>query len=67
MIFPVVPIIVHVNRELTDKVVSVGVLYLILDNTRYYRSQIVTKFQRNNPRIQLLFLPAYSPNLNIIK
>ena len=44
-----------------------GILYLILDNARYYRSQIVTEFQRNNPRIQLLFLPPYSPNLNIIE
>lgn len=44
-----------------------GILYLILDNARYYRSQIVSEFQRNNPRIQLLFLPAYSPNLNIIE
>lgn len=44
-----------------------GILYLILDNAKYYRSKIVKDFQRKHPRIQLLFLPAYSPNLNIIE
>ena len=44
-----------------------GVLYLILDNAKYYRSKIVQDFQKKHPRIQLLFLPPYSPNLNIIE
>jgi transposase len=44
-----------------------GLIYLILDNAMYYRSQIVTEFVQRNPRIQLLFLPAYSPNLNVIE
>jgi len=44
-----------------------GIIYIILDNAKYYRSQIVTEFQKQNPRIQLLFLPPYSPNLNIIE
>lgn len=44
-----------------------GLIYIILDNAKYYRSQIVTEFQRQNPRIQLLFLPPYSPNLNVIE
>jgi len=44
-----------------------GIIYIILDNAKYYRSQIVTEFQRQNPRIQLLFLPPYSPNLNVIE
>jgi len=44
-----------------------GILYLILDNARYYRSRLVQDFQQKHPRIQFLFLPAYSPNLNIIE
>jgi transposase len=44
-----------------------GMIYIILDNARYYRSQLVTDFLRHNPRIQLLFLPPYSPNLNLIE
>jgi len=44
-----------------------GVIYIILDNARYYRSGKVQEFLNKNPRIQLMFLPPYSPNLNIIE
>jgi transposase len=44
-----------------------GKIYVILDNARYYRSELVQKFVKRNKRIRLLFLPSYSPNLNIIE
>ena len=44
-----------------------GIIYLILDNAKYYRSKLVKEFQKDNPRIQFVFLPPYSPNLNIIE
>lgn len=44
-----------------------GKIHIILDNARYYRSRMVKEFLEKNPRIQLVFLPAYSPNLNIIE
>jgi transposase len=44
-----------------------GILYIILDNAKYYRSQLVKDFLGNNKRIQFVFLPPYSPNLNIIE
>ena len=44
-----------------------GVIYIILDNALYYRSRTVQEFLGNNLRIQLLFLPPYSPNLNLIE
>jgi transposase len=44
-----------------------GIIYIILDNARYYRSRVVREFLQKNLRIQLMFLPAYSPNLNIIE
>jgi transposase len=44
-----------------------GLLYIILDNARYYRSELVQSFVRKNKRIRLVFLPPYSPNLNIIE
>jgi transposase len=44
-----------------------GMLYIILDNARYYRSKMVQEFITDNPRIQFVFLPPYSPNLNIIE
>jgi len=44
-----------------------GMIYIILDNARYYRSQLVQEFVKRNHRIRLLFLPPYSPNLNVIE
>jgi len=44
-----------------------GFIYIILDNARYYRSEMVADFISRNPRIQLIFLPPYSPNLNVIE
>jgi len=44
-----------------------GILYIILDNAKYYRSQLVKNFLNQNKRIQFVFLPPYSPNLNLIE
>jgi len=44
-----------------------GLINLILDNARYYRSEMVKDFVNKNPRIQLMFLPTYSTNLNTIE
>ncbi|MCX6272789.1 MAG: IS630 family transposase [Bacteroidetes bacterium] len=44
-----------------------GVIYIILDNARYYRSRMVQEFVEKNTRIRLMFLPPYSPNLNVIE
>ena len=39
---------------------------IICDNARYYRSKAVAEYPENS-RIDLLFLPPYSPNLNLIE
>ncbi|MCP4140884.1 MAG: IS630 family transposase, partial [Chloroflexi bacterium] len=44
-----------------------GVLYVILDNARYYSSKLVHGFILENTRIEFVFLPPYSPNLNIME
>ena len=44
-----------------------GKLYVILDNARYYRSELVKEFLKENTRIRFVFLPPYSPNLNLIE
>ena len=45
----------------------IGLIYIILDNARYYHAKIVKDFLEEHPRIKLMFLPPYSPNLNIIE
>lgn len=41
-------------------------IYVILDNAGYYRNRSVTYYVANS-KIKLLFLPPYSPNLNLIE
>lgn len=41
-------------------------IYIICDNARYYRSKLVTDYLGGS-KIQLVFLPPYSPNLNLIE
>jgi transposase len=38
----------------------------ICDNASYYRSKLVSE-HLNNSRIEIKFLPPYSPNLNLIE
>lgn len=42
------------------------IIYIICDNAKYYRSKLVREFL-NTSKIQLVFLPSYSPNLNLIE
>lgn len=44
-----------------------GKVIVIADNARYYKCTLVTEYIQANPRIQLIFLPPYSPNLNLIE
>ena len=42
------------------------IIYLILDNAKYHFSGRAQEYV-NNSRIQLIFLPSYSPELNLIE
>lgn len=62
-----------INRQVTLKLLKKlesaqphGKIYLILDNASYYHAKVVTDYVKGK-RIKLLFLPSYSPNLNIIE
>ena len=41
-------------------------IYIIVDNARYYRS-LLLKESLEGTKIKLIFLPPYSPNLNLIE
>jgi len=41
-------------------------IYVIADNARYYKCKIVDDYLKSS-KIELIFLPAYSPNLNLIE
>jgi len=44
-----------------------GKAYLILDNASHHHSRVVGHWLLHHPRFKLVFLPPYSPNLNIIE
>lgn len=41
-------------------------IYVVCDNARYYKNQELTQWLTDKP-IQQVFLPPYSPNLNLIE
>lgn len=62
------------NKEATVRLLETmrqkqkkGKAYLVLDNASYYHARIVKRWILHHPRFKLIFLPAYSPNLNLIE
>jgi transposase len=41
-------------------------IYIILDNAGYYKGDKIREYLKNS-KIQILFLPPYAPNLNLIE
>jgi transposase len=41
-------------------------IYIIVDNARYYRSHLLKEYTEGT-KVKLIFLPPYSPNLNLIE
>lgn len=52
----------QIEEAYTDK----QTIYVIADNAKYYKSTLVKEYLENS-RIEILFLPPYSPNLNLIE
>lgn len=44
-----------------------GEIYLIMDNARYNHAKKLKRYVKKRKRIHLIYLPAYSPNLNSIE
>jgi len=44
-----------------------GKIVMVLDNSRVHHAILLNDFLLANPRLNLMFLPPYSPNLNIIE
>jgi len=53
-------------KEIELKHTEAENIYIICDNARYYRSQKVTEYLETS-KVELKFLPPYSPNLNLIE
>jgi transposase len=53
-------------KKIEAKHPDADVIYIIVDNARYYRSRLLREFESRS-KIKLIFLPPYSPNLNLIE
>lgn len=42
-------------------------IYIVADNARYYTNAALKKWLEEHPKIKILHLPPYSPNLNLIE
>jgi transposase len=42
-------------------------IILIADNAKYHYSKMVQEALKDHPRVRFVFLPSYSPNLNLIE
>jgi transposase len=59
------------TRELLEKLLKKNIdkerIYVLGDNARYYTNRELKEWLEQNPKIQLLHIPPYSPNLNLIE
>ena len=44
-----------------------GKIIMVLDNARIHHAKLLNDFLETNPRLTFMFLPPYSPKLNIIE
>ena len=42
-------------------------IYLVCDNAGYYRSGLIKKLLKKHEKLRIIYLPPYSPNLNLIE
>jgi transposase len=53
--------------ETIGKKQKTGKVYVVLDNAKHHHALIVRRWRLHHPRFKFLFLPPYSPNLNLIE
>lgn len=53
-------------KQIEDKNPLAEAIYVIADNAPYYRSKLIKEHLQDS-KIKIIFLPSYSPNLNLIE
>lgn len=54
-------------EKLSDRYQEKETIWVIADNARYYDNTTLRDWLSKNPKIQIIHLPPYSPNLNLIE
>jgi transposase len=58
---------INVCEDLLARNPDKKTIYFVMDNALYYRSKCFKEWMEDHPKIQPIYLPAYSPNLNLIE
>jgi len=57
---------VELFKAIEEKYKLLAVIFVICDNAKYYKSKIIKEYLKTS-KINLIYLPSYSPNLNLIE
>jgi len=57
---------IRLLTNLENNYQALNKIYVVVDNARYYKCKLVQDYLKTS-RIELLYLPPYSPNLNLIE
>jgi transposase len=57
---------IELYKEIEEKNPGKEKIYIIIDNARYYRCGLLDEYLKTS-KIKQIFLPPYSPNLNLIE
>ncbi len=57
---------IELFKETEERNPTKDKIFIIVDNARYYKNKLVSEYLETS-KIQLIFLPPYSPNLNLIE
>lgn len=58
---------IELGKKILQKYSGMQTIYWILDNAKYHRAKLFREWLRIHSRLKVLFLPSYSPNLNLIE
>ena len=58
---------IELGKKVLKKYQGTKTIYWIVDNAKYHRAKIFKAWLKAHPRIKILFLPSYSPNLNLME
>lgn len=57
---------IELFKQIEHKYDRATTIYAFSDNAKYYKNQLIKEYLQNST-IKLIFLPTYSPNLNLIE
>jgi len=58
---------IELGKKILKKYPDKKRIYWIVDNAKYHRAKVLKEWLRGQPRLKVLFLPSYSPNLNLME